>query len=53
MRAVQFDGPLNRPHCDNISEKRKPEGIAIWSSSLIYPRNLAYQEPYRSSKIGT
>jgi hypothetical protein len=29
MRAVQFDGPLNRPGCRNTSEKPKPEGIAI------------------------
>ena len=29
MRAVQFDGPLNRPDCGNTSEKREPEGIAI------------------------
>jgi len=29
MRAVQIDGPLNCSGCDNESEKRKPEGIAI------------------------
>ena len=26
MRAVQFDGPLNRPNCGNTGEKREPEG---------------------------
>jgi hypothetical protein len=29
MRAVQLDGPLDHTDCDNISEKRRPEGIAI------------------------
>ena len=29
MRAVQFEGPPGLPGCDNTSEKRGPEGIAI------------------------